>query len=772
MEPSEKTVLETTGSAELEHVPSNPLDDGASFGFTAEVSREDHEKGFEAQQQQERIKIPLEEYASRAQQFLDQYERSGFFATYAKDISLKFHVGDAFMIDYESGTVHLDGNWFHERNFTNDQILWACLHELSHFIDLTGDPKGMEEQHESLKERAKKKAELFSARLSDIIDLSDPEVAAAFERISQPEGTQPDAVSQIEYHFFSIFHRFYNALDDVYVNNIVERRAPRFQRGREGGSEVTRLYNETLFPGSDYTAYSRHAQFDNTILRSHMLPDEEVTVSPEVEAALGKRFRVGDREYSVKDLMSAFYMPRTGKNTKVSERARVMKKTLDPVFEQLLDQDVEDWLNELKQTIEEKKKDQKKQEGKSEHGEKDEGDKSGLSGPKTGGEDEPGVPELLPFKYEGDKRAANSIDQISDDDTNEVVQRIIAKKNEPLPEPLTPEEVAAVFDAQQKKNWLDRAANSEDERARLAEGLKKMEQIEREIAPYLDELSEFWRGLSHGSTRGMDRARVGHFKTGDALDIPQVIRNYPEIAKGNVETTRNFERFEHSMTVVEKPEVMRVRIAGDTSSSMFEKMDERMRPIPEGKRKIESLKKALVLILRSLDEFSRYLEMNRSRLKINTAVESEAYMFGSGVQKVKSLHPESEVDQQKEIINSLIESGVPRGGTADYLCMHQIMEELTDLDKQLLEKKKILDMVIVITDGASNSPTTMKQYIDDMNALGMVVRGLQVGDASSYEQEAFEKTWGENGEILGEDLGRLLPAVVRLFREYFKEVKL
>jgi hypothetical protein len=33
-------------------------------------------------------------------------------------------------------------------------------------------------------------------------------------------------------------------------------------------------------------------------------------------------------------------------------------------------------------------------------------------------------------------------------------------------------------------------------------------------------------------------------------------------------------------------------------------------------------------------------------------------------------------------------------------------------------------MVIVIIDGASSSAATMKQYIEEMNALGMVVRGF------------------------------------------------
>jgi hypothetical protein len=723
MEPSEKpSPLESEFPLQDHYAPETE-GEFPSPAFIAEVAGEETRKGFDDETKAEKPKVALEDYSIAAQKFLDQYERSGFFATYAKDVSLKFRVGDSFMIDYESGTVHLDGSWFHERGFSNEQILWACLHELSHFIDLTDDPEGMEDQHESLKARAKEKGEAFSVRLREILDLSDPEVAAAFERITVPQGSSEDSISRIEYHFFNIFHRFYNSLDDVYVNNIVERRAPRFQRGREGGGEVTRLYAETLFPKSDYSDDSRHAQFENAILRSHMLPEEQVKVSPEVGAALSGRYRLGDKDYSVDNLMSAFYMPRTGRNTKMSERTRVMKKTLDPAYEQLLDQDIEEWLQELKKKIEEKKQDpeRQKQEQNGQEGEKD------PSAPKPAPPNAVDVPELLPFKDEGERFAAASIDQLPDDDTKEVVRRAVAKKFEPEPEPLSPEEIAAEFAAQQKKNWLDAAAGSDNERARLEEGLKKLERIEREIEPYLDELSEFWRGLAHGSTRGMDRTRVGHFQTGVMLDIPEVIRNYPEIAKGNIATTRNFERFEHTMTTVEKPEVMRVRVAGDTSSSMFEALDERLRPIPERKRKIETLKKAVVLILRSLDEFSRYLEMNRSRLKIDTAVESEAYLYGSDVQKVKSLHPESEVDQQKEIVNALLEAETKRGGTADYLCMHQIMSELTDVDKRLLEQKKILDMVIVITDGASSSAATMKQYIEEMNALGMVVRGLQVG---------------------------------------------
>jgi subtilisin family serine protease len=139
MEPSEKpSPLESEFPLQDHYAPETE-GEFPSPAFIAEVAGEETRKGFDDETKAEKPKVALEDYSIAAQKFLDQYERSGFFATYAKDVSLKFRVGDSFMIDYESGTVHLDGSWFHERGFSNEQILWACLHELSHFIDLTDE---------------------------------------------------------------------------------------------------------------------------------------------------------------------------------------------------------------------------------------------------------------------------------------------------------------------------------------------------------------------------------------------------------------------------------------------------------------------------------------------------------------------------------------------------------------------------------------------------------------------------------------------------------
>lgn len=65
-------------------------------------------------------------------------------------------MSDGFYIDLENGVVHLDTKWFMEKGFSPEQILWATLHELSHFRDLVEDPGRMMHNFEYIRRQAKK----------------------------------------------------------------------------------------------------------------------------------------------------------------------------------------------------------------------------------------------------------------------------------------------------------------------------------------------------------------------------------------------------------------------------------------------------------------------------------------------------------------------------------------------------------------------------------------------------------------------------------------
>ena len=90
----------------------------------------------------EKISEELERYTEDARALLASHKR--FLETFAQDISLRFEMGSGFKIDTEKGVVYNDAKWFHERDFSPEQILWAHLHELMHFRDLVEDQEGNE----------------------------------------------------------------------------------------------------------------------------------------------------------------------------------------------------------------------------------------------------------------------------------------------------------------------------------------------------------------------------------------------------------------------------------------------------------------------------------------------------------------------------------------------------------------------------------------------------------------------------------------------------
>ena len=297
------------------------------------------------------------------------------------------------------------------------------------------------------------------------------------------------------------------------------------------------------------------------------------------------------------------------------------------------------------------------------------------------------------------------------------------------------------------------------------ETLRQYRKIEAEVAPYLEDLSKLWQRIIFGSTKKIERGMEGYFKFGTELDIPKVIEEFPKIQKGKLEETRIFKKMTQKEVLIRKPELIRLRLVGDMSSSM-----------DEAKRHV--LQQCFVLLLSSLREFNTYLNLTRSQTKSKLEADTEAWIFGYSAKKVKWLRSETGYDdEQIKTIKIFEKLQNTIGATYDNKVLEAIFNSLTSEDKEKIGQEKIMEMVFEITDGGSSASDAARNAVDKLTESGVITRAFQIGDVDEDEKKTFNDVWNKNreeklGEIVGEKIENLLPAITELLKKYLSNVRL
>ncbi|MDP3696990.1 MAG: vWA domain-containing protein [Candidatus Taylorbacteria bacterium] len=712
-------------------------------GYRVEGEGGEKEPVFQKKQKEQKDPETLEGYKKEAQEFLDSHRR--LLATFAKDVSLRFKLSDAFFIDLKNGEINLDIRWFAKRDYSKEQILWALLHENVHFIDLANDPEQMMANFEYIKQGARQTGTVILQKWEAKYGQSDPEFIEGLKTPQpiDPEDPNSETMNATEMAAYEIRHRFFNILDDIYVNKTVSRKAPFYESQEPGGLEVRRLYREKLFKGTDYSSDPRHRQIMDSLLREDMVPDEDTVWAQEVKAILDRKILFQGQEYTIKEIVDNFIKPRTGRDTKAGQRYFVIKNVIEPIFLELLNKDLEEW------------DPQKPKEGEGQ----------GNKGEDGKGKDSPSQANPFGRPYRDDQQ--NNPDQFKpsqmrkwsdkkkDDDKKESDKITQDKENDKK----TPEQLA-----QEAQNAMDR--EWADKNSIPYELIHKFRNIEKEVAPYLQDLSELWQRIIFGSTKKTERGMVGYFPSGTEMSIPKVIDEWPKIEKGQLEETRVMRKMETKEILIKNPELIRVRLVGDMSGSMN-----------EAKRHV--LEQCIVLLLSSLREFNTYLNLTRSRTKSNLEVDTEVWVFGDDAQKVKQLRsgPGQGMENDRvEAIKIFQHLQNTLGNTFDNKALEEIIKSL-ELDKEKIEQGKIMEIVFEITDGGSSASDKTKTAVDSLIRINVIARAFQIGSVSDEEKEIFNKVWNEGreeklGEAMGEKIENLVPAIAELLKKYLGQVRL
>jgi len=693
------------------------------------------EKPFaEKKEEKEKLSDELDLYREEGQKMIDSYRR--FFITFARDISLGFKMSNAFYIDLENGIVNLDTKWFAEKGFSKEQILWANLHELSHFRDLAQDPKRMMENFDYLTKQAKKTGAIMMKKWEDKYSATDPELIERLKRQRPISKKDPNkTMNAVEQAAYKIHHTFYNVFDDIYVNNLVARKAPKFEEGTKGGEEIKKLYQKKLFPKTDYSKLPRHLQFVYKLIREEMVKDEEVTVNKEVQEVMKQKIKFQGKEYSPKQIVECFIKPKGSRDTKAGQRYFVLQNTLEPIFEKLLMKDLDDWEPE------------KPPEGKGK------------------GKPQDGEGSANPFDQDYQEYEQNNPDQMNEQDVKDWLDKHQADKKKQKEQEAKKEEEESKSAEDKAKEAQEKMDKEWCEKHNLDYGtLRQFRKIEAEVEPYLAELSRLWQRIIFGSTKKIERGIEGYYKTGVELDIPRVIEEWPKIAKGGLEKTRVMKRMTQKEVLIRKPELIRVRLIGDMSGSMDEE-------------KKHILQQCFVLMLSSLREFNTYLNLTRSQTKSKLEVDTEAWIFGDDAKRIKRLRSESgDNDEQIEIVKIFKQLRNTIGMTYDDKPLKAVLDSLLPEDKEKIKEGKIMEILFEITDGGSSNKAEAKKAVNSLVEAGVITRAFQIGSVDEDEKEIFDEVWNRGEEKLGERLGtkikNLLPAMTELLKKYLNNVRL
>lgn len=689
------------------------------------------EKG-EEPKKQEKFSEELKEYQKKGQEMIDSYRN--FFMTYARDVSLSFKMSDGFYINLENGEVNLDTKWFMEKSFSKDQILWANLHELSHFIDLVQDPKDMMKNFDYIEEQARETGKIMMKKWEEKYGKSDPEFIENLKKQKPINKKNPkktmNAVEQVAYQ---IYHTFYNIFDDIYVNNLISIKAPKYEKSQNGEKEVKKLYAEKLFTKTDYSKLPRHLQFVYKLIREEMVPDQEVKLTDEVADVIKRKIKFLDKEYTPKEIVEKFIKPNKLKGSsyiKAGDRYFVLRNTLEPIFKELLAKDLVEW-------------EPKKQKPQEDNGESQEG-------------------SVNPFNQNYQEYKQNNPDQIDSEEIKNWLDKYEEEKKKEE-EQKAKENKSVDEKAKEAQEKMD---NEWRKKHNINPGtLRQYRKIETEVAPYLGDLSRLWQRIIWGSTKKIERGIEGYFKTGTELDIGKVIEEWPKIEKGKLEETRVMKKMTQKEVLIRKPELIRVRLVGDMSGSM-------------NNEKLHTLQQCFVLLLSSLREFNTYLNLTRSQTKSKLEIDTEAWIFGSYAEKVKTLRSESNYDdEQVEIIKIFEKLQNTIGDTYDSKALEAIFNSLTPKDKEKIGQEKIMEMVLEITDGGSSESNAARKAVDKLSEVGVITRAFQIGIISDEEKKIFNYVWNKNreekfGEIVGKKIENLLPAITELLKKYLGNVRL
>lgn len=499
-----------------------------------------------------------------------------------------------------------------------------------------------------------------------------------------------------------------NCWDDVRMNRSVVSRAPAQETARRD------LYQENLFPTADFSSRPKHLQFAFALLRERMLPDEACVVHADVRAELDRL----DAITSASGISLLDYASRP--DIAPSARIQLQERFLEPVYERFFQEDAE-------QKKENESAEQEQGEGGGEQGKEQEQEQEEEK--EQGGAQKPGGAPENPedfFKKEYDAFFEQSPDTaLPEEAIEEAVKKYTESKSKHETGKSEEEELAEAY-------AREHGVTRED-----IEGYAHLwDEVERIANPdtgesVVEELRELFRKIIT-ERRGEKYRSKQPVREGDLLIKPA--EAVAAVAGGETE-----------------PAVWRTRAKKERKEKLFGNFDvtlvlDRSGSMQysdaSGAVKYVEQKKAAVLLLEALKEFSDDLDDARADMADDLHVRTEAWSFGGHAETVV-LKPldETLTERQRISIAATLDS-VPGSSTEDYAALEAIARGITDEDKERMAKGDLKKIVIVLTDGDSSDADRARRVAGALREAGVTVVGVGItadgaGATSTYAPDGM-----------------------------------
>ena len=513
---------------------------------------------------------------------------------------------------------------------------------------------------------------------------------------------------------YSIFH---NIFSDIAGNNQIHTVLPRMR-------EVsTQTYDEKLFPEDDYTtSHPRHIQFLYAIIRDEMIPGSETKVRPEVAEAIAslRDFQgMGDLiKYStspVKEGTKQAFSPQ--------ERFNIWLAYILPVYERLLKQDREDPLKLEKPN-------------KSENSNSDNQQSSGESTENNDSQNSENNDEEKPNnssdkENSGSQETAEKKEKRPKNPNYDDFYEEYKKTRHP-----EPDELEHIHDQKPKEKTPEqKIADEFKEKTGFSIRDKQYyDKIIRKNQQAINAMREAFMKIINDRVTKVKKLK-GRHKDGALLNPDSLAQTFIDVQSNISEPPAflDYEKVNSEREIIGKTDYYFVI---DTSGSM-------------GGESAHQAVNALVVALEGLSAMERDIARMEKQEGVDTDldIKTAVYTFGSKAECIKPLS--SSLDDKTRLTaihKTLLADG---GSTADYLALEAI-------DQQIPQKSDRQQIIFVITDGGSDSPSHAKSCIQRLRSKGVIVIGVAIGS-----QEAVS-LYSPTSELVDDpkDLPKLLEKLI------------
>ena len=549
---------------------------------------------------------------------------------------------------------------------------------------------------------------------------------------------------------------FNNVFEDIAGNNLIHAVLPRMKQ------TASELYSKKLFVETDYTSLPRHMQFLYKILRQEMVPDEPVSVLPEVDEAIGSL-----RDYQGEgDLIK--YSTSVAKSSKqamtAEERFKIWTSIVHPVYEKLLEQDRED---KQRQKSEDDQSDNQKQENQQDSNQEQSPSNNQTS--ETAPSEQDKSPEQQDQTQEGSSESPNDTEDRTQSD-QQTQEQSSDSSNQSSPNQTDEQKFGSYYAdynqnrhpgdiSQEEEQKLQEFAKEESKtnlpsltdhermldqniRQETGHSLQEQRHYNVEVMKWqstIEEMREVFQTVINERVslkRGLTRRTLPE---GAILDPDHLSQTIIDMRSGTNEPDvfRDYEKKKGEIQSFGKTDYV---FLFDVSGSM-----------QEG-QKSEAACASAVIGLEGLAAMQRDIEEAEAshNMDLELDIRTAIYTFGS---QTTCLKPLSTHIKPKERLDTYDALSHPNGGsTRDFLGLEEINQIPSDDDRR--------QILIVVSDGESDDSARARRSIDILRGKGWFVYGISIGSNAAEHLYRPTAKRVDNPEKLPETIQKFIETTI------------